>query len=301
VKKLRSGKMNQKRIIATTTALGLVLVLAWGCQNSKPVGPMKYVSLKASVSMKDIAKPSQGEYLELLYRITGPSMNPVSGKVTMGLPEGYLEVGANASAVRPSAEDSVNFTVDVPAGPSRTLAVQVNYMGEISLRNASLTDPNRVVAIGATRFDINPGTQVVDVPVVTEIMCGDCCWDWGSSYDAESFNGIRMAYIGNTDIVNCAHVPNNDAFYSDSCDAKTYFQGGISGGAAAQDLVGPNCGLEPGDVYCIASYDGGHYWMQVGDAGGGDVSIRYRYNSTQPFYAYQENGCGPVDYAGPPE
>jgi hypothetical protein len=271
--------MNHKRVIVATAALGLVLILAWGCQNSKPVGPMKYVSMKASVSTKGIAKPSQNEYAELLYRITGPSMNPVSGKVTLGIPE-FTEVGANASAVRPSAEDTVNFTVDVPAGPSRILAVQVNLVGIQFVTGTSMADPNEVFGIGATRFDIDPGTQVVNVPVEIGPMCSFYSGNM-ECYSEDS----DVAFMGNTDLVNCAYVPNEEAFYNNTCDAKMYFYNGNSGPV---DTVSPKAMnapyLEVGDVYCF-SWEGGHAWAQVAGTPN-EMYWRHRNNYSVPYYAF---------------
>jgi hypothetical protein len=297
--------MNYIRTVVTTSVLGLVLILFWGCQNAKPVGPMKYVTLNATISTKGIVEPNGiSAGTELLYRITGPSMNPVSGKVTVGTPAFTLEDTASAPQDMASPQ-KINFTVNIPAGPSRTLAIQLNdIMGQGAIRS-TLTDPIQVRSIGAVRFDVDPGTQVVNVPVEMGSVCfypcfpsiGTCLYPSDNCY----FNAVSVAYMGNTDLVNCAFVPESNAFSGiDTCWAKESFYG-IS--QAVGKIVKPskiNTGLEVGDVYCFTDYYGGHYWAQVAEYMDEQVYLRWRYNSSLPYYAFQENGCsGPVDTLGP--
>jgi hypothetical protein len=282
--------MNHKRVIATTTTLGLVLILAWGCQNSKPVGPMKYVTLNATISTSGIAKTSGFAVsgMELLYRVTGPSMNPVSGKVTVGAMTSVL---ANPSAAPVDYVEPLpsiaNFTIEVPAGPSRTLAVQLNAIDgpQFSLEG-NMADPIRVLSIGATRFDIDPGTPVVDVPVEVGPMC------WGYGIDEDCFaTQAAVAYMGNTDLVNCAFVPDEDAFFGDTCDAKRYFYGD-SGPVDAISSAAMNTPYpEVGDVYCF-SFENGHEWAQVAGTSG-DMIWKFRDNHTLPYYAFDPDSyCG---------
>lgn len=291
--------MSQKRFIVSAATLGLVMILFWGCQNSKPVGPMKYVSLNATISTKGLVKPRGVAItgsVELLYRITGPSMNPVTGAVTFDYSSLIETPSANKSISAPVS--AVNFTVNIPAGPSRVLAVQANFLQGMA---PALADPINVYGIGATSFDVDPGTKVVDVPVTIGLMCGDCCW-----YSGECFHpggGWSIAYMGNTDLVNCAFVPLDKAFFYNSCDAKNYVlngnQNGPTSGIAREVSEGPNVGLKSGDVYCINWNGSGHTWCQFGDDGSGELFVQYRVNNTLPYYAYQNNGCGNPDVMKP--
>jgi hypothetical protein len=278
--------MKRNRIVTATVFLGLVLILVLGCQNSKPVGPMNYVTMNASVSTAGIVSPQgRASGTELLYRVTGPSMNPVSGKVTVGF-LGSALANSSAAAVDSVGPDVINITVDIPAGPSRVLAVQVNYLPSEGLES-QLTNPNDVYAIGAAQFDIDPGTKVVNVPVELGYMCGGACYTGCGGWD-----GSYMAYMGNTDLVNCAYVPNSDAFkYKQFCQAKAY----AKGVTIVQSFVTtgppiPSLPIEAGDVFCVAgpSKGGntGHYWLQFVDNGNGSLCAIYRYNNSLPFYAF---------------
>jgi hypothetical protein len=280
--------MNRNRIVTATAFLGSVLILVMGCQNSKPVGPMKYVTMNASVSTAGIVTPQgRASGTELLYRVTGPSMNPVSGKVTVGF-LGSALANSNAAAVDSVGPDVINITVDIPAGPSRVLAIQMNYLPSEGLES-QLTNPNDVYAIGAAQFDIDPGTKVVNVPVELGYMCGGSCgYILGGCY---TWDGDYMAYMGNTDLVNCAYVPNSDAFkYNQFCWAKAYAKGE---GTNPSSITHPSLPIEAGDVFCIAvpSKGGatGHYWLQFVDNGNGYLCAIYRYNNSLPFYAFDPN------------
>jgi hypothetical protein len=300
--------MKPKRFIVATATMALMLVLAWGCQNAKPVGPMKYISMKASVSTKGLVKASYTELpfdtLLVLYRVTGPSMNPVSGSLTISSSEPRdvaREATVKASGIFP---DTVNFSIDVPAGPSRVLAVEVKGSPTYMTQGVVYDPTMDVLGIGAVKFDVDPGTQVVNVPVTIGEMCWYDIQCWESYYFCSGdfyFPFSNVAYMGKTDLVNCAYVPDLNAFTSCSDSAKNYF---YTGEKPEKKLTttkaeGPYIGLEAGDAYCLTDYYGGHYWLQVVDRGEGCLSFIWRYNTTQPYYGYQDNGCsGPVDSVG---
>jgi hypothetical protein len=282
--------MSQKRVVTATAVLGLALILFWGCQNSKPVGPMKYVTVNASISTKGVVDPKRiSSGMELMYRVTGPSMNPVSGKVTIGsLGKGLVNSGSAAvDSVEPAV---INFTADIPAGPSRVLAIQLSYI-PMALEDA-VTNPRDVQSIGAVQFDIDPGTQVVNVPVELGTMCGGSCYEIGA---CPSLFGGYMAYMGNTDLVNCAYVPNSDAFkYTQPCYAKAYAKGvTIVQSAFTPNPSIPSLPIEAGDVFCVAASSKGdttgHYWLQFVDNENGYLCVIYRYNNSLPFYAFDPN------------
>jgi hypothetical protein len=279
--------MNHKRVVVATLALGLVSILFWGCQNSKPVGPMKYVTMNASISTKGVVDPKRvSSGMELMYRVTGPSMNPVSGKVTIGSLDKSL-VNTSSAAVDSVEPAVINFTAAIPAGPSRVLAIQLSYI-PMDLEDR-LTNPRDVDSIGAVQFDIDPGTQVVNVPVELGTMCGAGCYTIGA---CPSLFGGYMAYMGNTDLVNCAYVPNSDAFkYNQPCYAKAYAKGvSIVPNLATPGPPTPSLPIEAGDVFCVAASSKGdttgHYWVQFVDYGNGSLCVIYRYNNSLPYYAF---------------
>jgi hypothetical protein len=132
----------------------------------------------------------------------------------------------------------------------------------------------------------------VNVPVEVGPLCpgesiDDCLW----------FQGY-VAYMGKTDLVNCAFVPdvpNSEVFreINNTCAAKSYFYGDsapvdtIKGNARSDYNPYP----EVGDVYCVSWDENCHMWIQI--AGDSEYMYwKYAENCKFPFYGFDpEYSC----------
>jgi len=305
------------------------LFFIWGCQGNRPMGPARFATLSVSIP---ITKQISGTLLgassdELLYQITGPNMSPVNGSL-----------GPFPSA---TLSGSIDFSINVQTGPSRVLAIQLNdatthqplAIGAVGMDIGNQPLANSVVELGSvirncyfvngsTFFSGNQGQFTygfdsdnavggstagagfdISVQQVTlGSTTGFCLVDASGNYS----NSI--AYMGGSDLVNYAYVPDQSNFSYYSYDSKQYVGSlappsastGTAGNPTPQSTVIIIRGgvftpdqtiLQAGDVYCIetASIPGGHAWLQVTDPGTPGVSgpsFRFRVNKTLPYYAF---------------
>jgi hypothetical protein len=284
-----------KKTTTITCCFLAYLVLLWGCEGNRPIGPEKIVSLNVSI-------PNTGEVKsaligtaanELLYRVDGAGVS-VSGTI--------------GPFTTPASSGSFGFAMDIPGGGKSVLSVQLN--------NAATHQP---LAIGAVGLDLSPNAPVTDVIVVDMGSVTRNCYFLNDptsyAYYTYGFNGDALtgspvtgsnydiqvdyqsctcgaytwylldasgttptpnsiAYMGNGNFLNYDYVPVASRFSASSTLTKT-----------STDFV------ETNDVYCIKlnTIPGGYAWMQITTPGGPFPTCPtfiFRVNKTLPYYAY---------------
>jgi hypothetical protein len=301
--------MRFQRFVPFAYVLGICFCFFWGCQGNKPLSPSRPISLSVFIPPTQELKSSLlgSSSNELLYRVDGPGMAPVTGTV------GPLSIT--------SSYGSIDFSVGFPGGIGRVLSLQLNdasthqplaigaygvvvgssavtdvvvEMGSVT-RNCYFTNPGGTFAnyAGLYSYSFNtdtapfggavPGPGLdISFPIdpndniymadgqasVTNIV--------GVGPVTTALNVNSIAYLGKGNLVDHDLVPPDFQFFSDSRLAK---------GSAVTTT------LEQDDIYCVktGSIPGGHAWVQIvspGTYGGNAPSFRFRTNGTFPYYAY---------------
>ncbi len=284
----------QKRFLVPVSFSFLAGLLVYtGCTNHSPAPVAPYQGSTLSISIpagKELSANLLGAASnEILYRITGPGMSPVSGTA------GPFSAPGNTG--------SLDLTVTIPPGTSRLLALQLN--------NASNHQP---LALGAALFDFNPpgsGTVTVNLGPVgsncysvdTSLLANgsyfsfendslaDATTATSTGYDIllnpasggfqirDAQGAANVAYLGNGNLVNFAAAP-----------SAGYFS---SSGAAKQAAGIATTILQASDVYCCQFAGGGHAWLQVINPGSASFgpSFRFRVNTNVPYFSYEQTNA----------
>lgn len=283
--------MSLKYLSPALVSLAACLVLIWGCQAAKPLGPIKNVAMNVYVPQTAELKASLLGVAqnELLYRVDGPGLG-ASYKGTVG----PFSTASNFG--------SVDFLLNIPSNAA-VLSLQLN--------DASTHQPLAIGAVGLTGLASPVSDLVVEMGSVTRncytlnVPGGDS----GETYEFATDNlpasivsgggmDIQMnyyagfnypltittaqgatgpipdiAYLGNGDFVDYDFVPSAPQFFNNSFLAK---------GAP----------VTIGDIFCISLSTGGHAWFQVTALGNGTLyagpKFRYRINSISTYYGYEQ-------------
>ena len=297
-------KKNDYFILAGIFFLSTIVI--WGCNGPRPTTMASFGTMTVHVPVAGahgsaVAAPSNDE---ILYHVTGPNMFPLDG--TTGVISDSSISGGTAS-----------FTVNIPQGSQRVIALQVNDV-----------TTKKPIALGATQFDLS-GNTAADVTVELGSLTKTCytqtvpsfdvSYSYSYSFDSNSFNSSysgdisvyydsyngglylnspsyspSIAYMGSGNLVDFAYVPGDSSFsYSSEISKQEQLfptpvptpnlTPSVSKSPAVvsgQNSL-PNIlkDIQTGDVYCVklSSIPGGHAWVLVTDGGLASPDIYYPY------------------------
>jgi len=234
-------KIPSKKSLTVAGVFLAVLIGVVACNGPRPLAPSQNVSLGVSVA------PSQEVKASLLGTTSNTLLWNVRGTAQSGL---HGQVGPFSSS---SATGNVNFSVDIPAGGTRVISVQLND-----------ANTNQPLAVGAIKVDMSNPTANMAVTLVLGSVQRQCyvlnnaatfsnsydlykhvdsyyslsdltvltgnypnfeLVDWnlaylyyGSGYSGNINNTV--AYLGNGNLSDYDYVPSDDQFFSDSESSK---------------------------------------------------------------------------------
>jgi hypothetical protein len=301
----------KRRLLTAVLLAGVGAILA-GCEAARPVAPALVATTDLEIPINESigAALLSSESTEILYAVRDKGGLKKKGKI------GPFKGEANPTG-------SLNLSFQVAVGPEAVLSLQVNdadtreplALGATYLSlfgGGGRVSPNGITANavqygGRKSVFMDLGSLVGSCSSFPYIYSGNyISFSTGqyyyyalgqddvylnSYYDANEWKGEfleafpagadHIAYLGNGDMVDFAFVPADFGFHSDSRDAKQ---------AAGADPY-----LAEGDVYCVKlNYISGHAWVQVGDIDDNDgirTTLRYRANTSLPFYAWEQTPC----------
>jgi hypothetical protein len=224
--------------------LCLSVFILWNCSGPKPTSPTNLATVSVAIPISggsDDALTATNDTIE--YVVTGPGMSAISGSTTI----------SSSSVVA----GTVNFSVNVQAGPQRLLAVEMKNtqsnqpldLGAIQFDlSSNASSASQIVELGSLTRDCyfvnNPASAGETQTIITgsfsfasDVLSptfqygpGPPSWDIqfypdGTTgfYLNDSYTGgtADIAYMGNGDLVNFAYVPNTVFFKSRSDFSKT--------------------------------------------------------------------------------
>ena len=281
------------------TALA-ISIWSSGCQGTKPVSPLRVISLNVSIPPTNELRSSllNSGSNELMYKVEGIGVTPISATL-----------GPFATA---SSSGAIDFSVNIPGGGKRLLSLQVNDGGT-----------HKPLAIGAAELDLTNNFPTTDVMVELGSVTRNCYYlnetasyayytygfngdvltgspVTGSSYDIQvdyqsctcgAYTWYLLDASGNTPTPNSiAYMGNGNFLDYDYVPAASQFSA-----ASTLTKIAPNF-VEANDVYCIKlnTIPGGYAWMQITTPGGPFPTCPtfiYRVNKTLPYYAYDRTAA----------
>ena len=302
-------KMPSKKSLSVAGVFLVVLIGVVACNGPRPLAPSQNVNLGVSVA------PSQEVKASLLGTTSNTLLWNVRGSNQSGI---HGQVGPFSSS---SATGNVNFSVDIPAGGTRVISVQLND-----------ANTNQPLAVGAIKVDMSNPTANMAVTLVLGSVQRQCyvlnnasfdtyydlfdhitnsgypdltVWYGDFNYQLIDWNsGNTIAYLGNCNLSDFDYVPSDDQFANGSGQSKSMVLNPNSPKPTpvstvvrirrtSKSVTGPNSDLETGDIYCIKLYSlpGAYAWVQVTDPGDYNNSIEpsFRFRiSTDPFFSYYQ-------------
>ncbi len=284
------------------TFLLIAMLILEGCNSNhgpnSPVLPLQATNLSVSLPTNTITGSLLGVSAnEVLYQVSGPAMQTVSGVV------GPINATGNSG--------TINFTIPLSLGPSRLLAFQLNdaanqqplAVGAVQMDFTSQPAAPIVVEMGSVArncYSINTGlfNDGSYFAFETDALANAATVVSSSGYDVDflpvtigssvgfqmnALNSDTVAYMGNGNLVQFAMAPTS---------------GYVASSTAAKQAAGASVTLiQAGDIYCMKLAGGGHVWLQISGAGSSSVgpSFRFRVNTTLAYYAYEQTA---IDLSG---
>lgn len=182
--------VNDKRSMLAAAIISLGLLVVWGCEGQKPLGPAKPISVSVAIPVNDSLKAS----------LLGSTTNEVV--YVVGKNGTTLLKGSTGTFASSSVTGSVNFTFQVPSGADEILSVQLND-GTTHLP----------LAVGAMPLGLSEGGTEANVSIELGSVNRNCYYlrnsvginDYGVGFDAQFINTNSMipasSYASNLDVV----------------------------------------------------------------------------------------------------
>lgn len=177
--------MKKNDYFILTGVFFLSTIVFWGCNGAKPTTSSNFGTITVRVPVGNKARGSAVVAPSndlILYHVTGPNMFPISGSTD-------VTSDSNISG------GTVNFTVNVPQGAQRVMALQVNDVAT-----------GKPIALGATQFDLGGQNTAEDVTVELGSLTKTCytqavpsydvSYSYAYSFNSNNFNSYYYLEIG---------------------------------------------------------------------------------------------------------